>query len=61
MKVKYKLERKEGFVQDFRNDQRLVERIKNYLKSRHRNRYIEQDLGTVPIPIKDFLYNQLEI
>ena len=61
MKVKYKLVRKEGVVEDFRNDQRLVERIKQQLQGKRKSINYEQNLGTEPIPVKDFLYNKLEI
>jgi len=61
MKVKYKLERKDGVVEDFRNDQKLIERIKQQLKGKTVSRTVEQNLGTEPTPIEDFLYNTLEI
>lgn len=61
MKVKYKLERKDGVVEDFRNDQRLIEIIKRQLQGKTVNRTVGQNLGTEPIPIEDFIYNKLEI
>jgi len=57
----YTLKRAINPGNDMRSDMNVVARAQNDVKARKKQKYIEQDLGTVPIPVKDFLYKQLEI
>lgn len=57
----YSLKRAINPGNDMRSDMNVVARAKKDLKNRKKQKYVEQDLGTVPIPAKDFLYRQLEI
>ena len=57
----YTLKRAINPGNDMRADMRVVEQAQNDIKTRKKQKYVEQDLGTDPIPVKDFLYKQLEI
>lgn len=57
----YTLQRKMDAGKDFRSNQAIVEKARKEAESRRKGDYVEQDLGTMPIPIKDYLYKPLEI
>ncbi len=61
MKFKYTLERSNSFQEDVENNSKIVEYIKKDIERKKKNKFIEQDLGTLPIPIKEFLYQTLKI
>ena len=61
MKIKYTLKRVQNIEEKLRSDARILEYIKKTANERHRQRFMEQDLGMVPIAVKDFLYQTLKI
>jgi hypothetical protein len=61
MKISYKLEREKFSVNDYRTDQNIYETIRKRIEGRKKSKNIEQNLGTAPIPIKDFIYDKLII
>ena len=61
MRMRYTLQRAAKPSEDIRADQNIVEYVRKTLQNKHPHEYIEQDLGTEPIPVKDFLFKQLEI
>jgi len=57
----YTLKRVDNVGESFRSDMNIVELARKRAQKKHKRKYIEQDLGTDPIPVKDFLYKRLEI
>lgn len=61
MKIAYTLKRTARITEDFESDRRIIEYIRKTASKKRRGKFIEQDLGTFPIPVKDFLYQTLKI
>jgi len=61
MRIAYRLERAIKPSEDLRADQQIIDFIRKSLKNRNSGKNMEIDLGVIPIPIKDFLFNRLKI
>lgn len=61
MRISYTLKRAETPSEELRNAQRIIEKAKEDTKMRNPQKYIEQDIGTEPIPLEDLLYPELKI
>jgi hypothetical protein len=61
MRFKYTLKRANRFIEDIEADRRIVAFIQKGVERRNKSKFIEQSLGIMPIPIRDFLYKQLVI
>lgn len=61
MRIAYRLERALIPSEDVLANQRIIDFIRETLKLRSSGKNMEMDLGIIPTPIKDFLFNRLEI
>jgi len=61
LRYSYTLKRALNPGEDLRSDMNVVEKAKNDAQKMQKQKYVEQDLGTKPIPVQDFLYQRLEI
>jgi len=61
MKIAYTLIRTNNLTETMQSDARIIEHIRKTASRKQRNKYIEEDLGIFPIPVKDFLYQTLKI
>ena len=61
MKIAYTLKRKNDITEISQSDARIIEHVQKTVNRKHRHKYVEMDLGTFPIAVKDFLYQTLKI
>ena len=61
MRMRYTLKRAVKPSEDIRTDQNIIEYVRKTAQNKHPREFVEQDLGTEPIPARDFLFKQLEI
>jgi len=61
MRFAYTLKRTDHFIEDFEANRKIIEYIRKTTERKHRSKYVEQTLGTLPMPIRDFLFKPLEI
>jgi hypothetical protein len=61
MKIAYTLKRKNDITEVLQSDTRIIEQIQKTANKKYRSKYVEQNLGTFPIAVKDFLYQTLKI
>lgn len=61
MRFAYTLKRTNRFLEDIEADRKIIDFIQKSVERKNKSKYIEQSLGILPMPIRDFLFKPLVI